>query len=245
MSEIKLGKVNTVSVFEQTVSQLRTYIRGGAIEPGERLPPIEELSNELSVGRSSTREALRVLEAEGLVNVKRGLGTFIAPRSNWKGIRNSDVFAFLGDRSEALRQVLEVRERIEALSASLLAANRSTKDIKVLKAILGEMSRIKDKDGGRKSIEKWSELNTDFHLAISEAGGNEIAFEILSHLLPPFSVSNKVIITISGKLAKQHQEHLAILHTIESGDPQEAESVMRGHIRRIMDELNKIIDNES
>ena len=79
-SPSRLIKVAPVRVFEQAVGQIRELIVTGAWAVGEKLPTEQDLGRQLEVSRSSVREALRVLEAEGLVEVKRGLGTFVCAR---------------------------------------------------------------------------------------------------------------------------------------------------------------------
>ncbi len=83
-----------------------------------------ELSKLLDVGRSSVREALRVLEAEGLIEVRRGSGAYVClspPFNNHTG----ELAQWLHNREQTLEQVLEVRESIEGLTAALAAGHAS------------------------------------------------------------------------------------------------------------------------
>ena len=102
-------KLEPVRVFEQVVQQIRELIVSGELQVGDKLPPEQELERQLSVSRSSIREALRVLEAEGLVEVRRGSGTYITS-STGRNRSRDEVANWLEQREEFLVQELEVRE---------------------------------------------------------------------------------------------------------------------------------------
>ncbi|MCK4897409.1 MAG: FadR family transcriptional regulator, partial [Anaerolineales bacterium] len=127
MGEGKFQKLSSIRVFEQAVEQIRELILSGAFTPGEKLPAEQELSRQLDVSRSSIREALRVLEAEGIIEVKRGAGAFVASNPFQNAIR-SEYVRWLAKREESLIQLLQVRESMEGLTAGL-AASRADKEV--------------------------------------------------------------------------------------------------------------------
>ena len=99
-----------------------------------------ELSKLLNVGRSSVREALRVLEAEGLIEVRRGSGTYVT-RNQALANRAMDLKQWLKLREETLEQVLEVRESIEGLTAGLAAQYSTPEQIEKIQEILDAISQ--------------------------------------------------------------------------------------------------------
>lgn len=235
----KLKSVNRTRVFEQAVEQIRLLIRRGDIPPGDKLPTEQELSAALNMSRSSIREALRVLEAEGLIETRQGSGIFIPlniPKTSVK-----DVMNWLRQREESLVQILEVREYIEGLTASLAARNRSVELISELTTLLDQFSEIGKREGSSINlIDDIANLNTSFHLAICKRAGNDIANEILLHILPSFTESNKAVLYTSQTLKTQIQEHSNILEAIRAGDEEKAEKVMRSHIARVKREIQQI-----
>lgn len=242
MEKVKLRKISRTRYFEQVVDQIRSLIENGEVPVGEKLPTELELSEQLNIGRSSIREALRVLETEGLIEVRQGAGTFVTPRSEWVSSRNAAV-GWLKQRGESLIQLLQVREWLEGLSVSLVAENPTPEVIAELEEILKEMAGLVEEARGdetRLDLEKIAQLNTRFHLTISSYSGNEIAHEILSHILPAFSESNKAVLYTTPELGIQAAEHRSVVEAIKEGDQEKAVRCLRGHISRVRGEIQNI-----
>ena len=244
MSEQKLKSLTPVRIFEQVVDQIRGLILSGDLRPGERLPSEQELEKQLNVSRSSVREALRVLEFEGLVEVRRGSGTYI---SEYSGLANGriEVAKWLKSRGESLSEFLQIREYIEGLSCSL-AAQHVNADIKSeLIEVHNELCKMIDSSEKTESIDvdRLAELDTQFHLAIGRASGNSLVNELISFVVPAFQHGNKAIIYMGSPLASMESDHKKILTAIEAGDPLAAEQTMRKHIVRVRNEIVKSYKN--
>ncbi len=245
MTQSNLRRVETVRIFEQAVEQIRELIGNGTWSPGEKMPTEQELSKEFNVSRSSVREALRVLESEGLIEARRGSGTYVASKLNLRQGR-SEVARWLSNREETLGQVLQVREQIEGLTASLAAVNATPEAISEIKAILDQQTqKIAEQDSeSDESIEALAELDAAFHLAISSASGNDLACEIISHIIPAFSASNVAILYVRHRAEMMEREHREILATLEAHDPTSAERMMRRHIMNVRTEITSGPDKE-
>jgi GntR family transcriptional repressor for pyruvate dehydrogenase complex len=240
MADLKLKKLEPVRVFEQAVEQIRGAILLGTFSAGEKLPAEQELSEQLNVGRSSIREALRVLEAEGLIEVRRGSGAYVTANPLQNTVR-SEYVHWLAQREESLIQLLQVREGIEGLTASLLAVSATEEMLDKLREILSAQTDmlatfdISDED----RIDQLAQLDEDFHLEISKASGNNIAYEIISHIIPAYNESNKAVIYVGGRTQRMVKEHRQILEAIETRDPVLAEKAMRAHIARVRSEIQR------
>jgi GntR family transcriptional repressor for pyruvate dehydrogenase complex len=237
----KLQKVNQIRTFEHASDQIRTLIKNRQILPGEKLPTEQELCEALNIGRSSIREALRVLEAEGLIEVRRGSGAYITSNTT-KILTSVEALDWLKPRGESLIQILEVREHIERLTVSLVTRAHSKDLILDLNAILDQLIELGKQKKSKIDLNEVTNLNTQFHLSISKASGNDIAHEILMHLLPAFSKSNKLILLMQLPLDRQISEHREIITSIQKGDPDRAEQVIEKHIKRILEEIQRIED---
>jgi GntR family transcriptional regulator, transcriptional repressor for pyruvate dehydrogenase complex len=231
----KLQKLAPVRIFEQAVEQIRALISSGALTVGEKLPPEQELSKQLGVSRSSVREALRVLEAEGSIEIRRGSGAFIsvrpAPGRNLRG----ELLQWLGQREETLEQVLEVRESIEALTASLAARSASPEALEEIRSIVEEQEKLSQglNGNGDLGIDALARLDGLFHLAVSSAGGNDIAHEIIRHMILAFNESNKAVLYLGHRVEKMQSEHRQILAALEARDANAAAEAMRAHIQQV------------
>jgi GntR family transcriptional repressor for pyruvate dehydrogenase complex len=230
----RLSKVLPVRIFEQAVEQIRDLIASGAIVPGEKLPTEQDLGRQFNVSRSSVREALRVLEAEGLVEVKRGLGTFVCQKPAARATPN-DLSHWLELRGETLEQVLQVREAVEGLTAALAAVHASAAQLDEIRAIVMQQERMiaKISADGEEQAEELSRLDVAFHLAIGAASGNDIANEIISHIIPAFQWSNRAVLYLCKRAQKMDKEHNDVLSALEARDPAAAETAMRNHISRV------------
>lgn len=231
---LRLQKVTPQRIFEQAVDQIRELIRTGSLSVGQKLPTEQELSKQLNVSRSSVREALRVLESEGLVDVRRGSGTFIAaPPARSQLDQNSAQW--LEQREEALEQVLEVRESIEKLAVSLAASRASDAALSDLRGIVEAQShQIQTMlSSGEDDYDVLSQLDAEFHLAISAASGNDVVHEIIAHLVPAFNESNKAVLYVSRRMLNMENEHRAILQALEKRDPAAAAQAIQNHIASV------------
>jgi DNA-binding FadR family transcriptional regulator len=113
----------------EVVHLIGLRIMSGELEPGDPLPPEDELTSDLAVSRTVLREAVRVLAAKGLVVARPKVGTRVGPRSDWN-ILDPDVLSWRAEASNDIRlyeETTEVRLAIEPL-ASRLAARTSRLD---------------------------------------------------------------------------------------------------------------------
>jgi GntR family transcriptional regulator, transcriptional repressor for pyruvate dehydrogenase complex len=231
----KLQKLAPVRIFEQAVEQIRALISSGALTVGEKLPTEQELSKQLGVSRSSVREALRVLEAEGSIEIRRGSGAFISVRPMLGRKHRGELVQWLGQREETLEQVLEVRESMEALTASLAARAASPEALAEIRAIVNEQEKLSRglNGNGDLGVDALARLDGLFHLAVSSASGNDIAHEIISHMILAFNESNKAVLYLGQRAEKMESEHRQILAALEARDANAAAEAMRVHIQQV------------
>ena len=241
MDKPMLSKVKSVRVFEQAVEQLRKAILGGDYGTGQRLPTEQELAELLGVGRSTIREALRVLEAEGLIAVRRGSGAYVVMDANSRATRGS-VIQWLAQREETVFQILDVRERIEGLTAALAAKCCDPGTLEGLRRIVDSQTAVSASEDAGKKVDQLADLDIEFHLALGAACGNDIANEIVSHIVPAFSRANRAVLWIGSRIEESVVEHQGILRAVEAGDSIEAERLMRAHVRGVHQDLKRHIE---
>src|SRR5882757_6335597 len=124
------------SLAEEVAEQLRKAIADGKYKTGEQLPTEPELMKQFGVGRSSVREAIRILANSGLLRVQQGVGTFIEAST---GI--NEPFHQRLKRAEA-HDLNEVRQLLEMKIAEKAAANRTEEDLEKIKAKLDKRTAV-------------------------------------------------------------------------------------------------------
>jgi DNA-binding GntR family transcriptional regulator len=185
--------------------EIRSAILSGDLSPGERLKQ-ERLAADLNVSRIPVREALRILESEGLVEND--------PR---RGSRVVDV------TPQRAADVLAVRGTLEGLAARLAAGRVTKDDIESLRSIVGE---------GRKATEDSdhaaaNESHTRFHLELARVSGNSYLYEEFAAM--PAKTEWIVYTLLKSRGPISWAEHEAIVDAVAGGEADRAENLTRQH----------------
>jgi DNA-binding FadR family transcriptional regulator len=138
----------------------------GRIRPGEGLPNTQDLSAELGVSRSALREAIKVLGAKGMLEVRPRTGTRVLPRSSWN-LMDPELLGWCGPSLDAdlVRSLLECRHLIEPGAAALAAQRATNPQLAAIEAALERMAQAP-------SLDERVEADLDFHVAVLRASGN-------------------------------------------------------------------------
>jgi DNA-binding FadR family transcriptional regulator len=208
-------------LIEITVEHLVKYIIDNDVRPRSKLPSEYELAKELSVGRSTVREALKLLAGRNILEVRQGAGTFVV--GDRMGIPDDPLgFIFMRDKKRLIKDLLEVRMMIEPRIASLAAASASDEDIAEIRRLCYEVDELihEEKDYSKKDIA--------FHAKIATSSGNSV----IPNLLPILQEAIQLFTDASkNRLTTVTMEtHHEILRAIEAHDPIAAGDAMTLHI---------------
>ena len=224
MTELGLTKVRRVRSFDDIVAQLREAIISGRLAPGERLPGERRLCEEFGVGRPTLREALRSLEAVGLIEVRPGKsgGSYAAaPAASTLG---DALAALVNLRGASLDDLAEYRVDFETENAGWAARRADAGDIATLQALVAE---AKAAGAGADVVE----IDVRWHEALAQATENRLRIGIAlgiheavlhRHRTAAQRVDDQVG-TIPADLA-------AITQAVAAGDAEQARQRMRAHI---------------
>lgn len=196
------------SLPEAVAERVTEAIRSGVLKPGQRIVE-STLARQLGVSRGPLREALKALEANHLVETRRGRGTYVAKLT-----------------SDQLLEMIAVRAVLEGLAARLVTA-RATPEIVAELTGLHEAIR-KQAAAGRTS--RWRDLDWQFHETVCRLSGNEFllkAWQLMSNLVRLFLHSHPAYEREVESVLCNHERFLAAL---SSGDPEQAEAIFRGTI---------------
>lgn len=199
----------------QTLASLRLLIE--ELPYGARLPSESQLAEELGVGRSTVREAVRVLAHLGLVEARQGSGTYVC----------EPVPSDLQRRMHEARadEVFEARSELESAIARLAAARRSAKHLKDMKGSLQRCRRA----AAAGDVEAFLAADNDFHTAVVVAAGNSVLADIYSDLRASHAIVASVIAPYVD-LGQAVTLHDAVLDAINAKDPDAADAATRHHL---------------
>jgi len=163
----------------QVTDALADYVEDARLQAGDRLPAERELMADLRVGRSTIREAIRHFQALGVIETRKGSGTYLLKPVS-KATIHMPLSLNATDLRNALLQTLEVRRGIECEAGMVAAMKRTQQDLVIIEEKLNEMERV--------HLEKGTSGPEDlaFHLAIYDASHNPLFRQLLEQMRETF-----------------------------------------------------------
>ncbi|WP_199430272.1 FadR/GntR family transcriptional regulator [Qaidamihabitans albus] len=217
-----LAATHRSGLVDQVIGQLREAIRKGEWPVGERIPTEPELVAGLGVGRNTVREAVRALAHSGLLEVRQGDGTYVRATSEVSGA----VRRLCGSE---LREVLQVRRTLEVEGARLAATERTDAEL----AAITEWLDLRDRAQAGNDFERFVRTDTEFHLAVVQAGHNTLLTELYRGLTEVITAS--VATTSQTDVSGSNEiEHRGLLAAIADGDPDRAAAEARGFLDELL-----------
>jgi DNA-binding FadR family transcriptional regulator len=207
------------------VEELRERILRGELAEGTALPPERELVVQTRMSRTTVREALRILEVQGLVRIRAGRagGAFVQRPGNESV--TSSLSLLIRGRQIRLAAVLETREAIEPICAQLAAEHRTDADITALKAA---NAPIGDPNS---SLVDFLQANVDWHVAVATATHNELIAAFMTALSHAIYTSTENEGFVDAEVRKvTARAHTSITQAIEKRDTAAAVRRMSRHV---------------
>ncbi|MFF0267854.1 GntR family transcriptional regulator [Kribbella sp. NPDC004536] len=195
-----------VALREQVLAELRRRIVDGEYREGERLTELR-LADDFGVSRNPVREALRVVEAEGFVQILPRRGAVVATLDE-----------------TAVRDLFAVREQLETLAAGLAAERATPAGIAALRALVDEAATAT----AAKDFDRVAELNSEFHRTVIELSANRwllsMSAAMYHHVHWVFRAG------AAQRAPHSSEEHVRLIDAIEAGDPEAAAEAARSHV---------------
>ena len=211
---------DATSLHGRVVDELRRLIVQRRFRPGERLVE-ERLAEELGVSRNPVREAIRMLAAEGLVEVNANRGASVASMT-----------------AQEARETIELRALLEGHNARLATRRQDREVIKRIQAVLTRGALAVSH--GR--FEQLGALNHEFHAELAAASQNTVLGDMLKRLRDRTAMLFAT--DDPGYQQRTWTEHAAILHAIVEGDERRAAALAAEHVMRAGSDYFLAIDTE-
>lgn len=218
--------------------ELLDRIIAGDFPPGSSVPGELELCAKHEVSRMTVREAMKTLEAQRILSVERGRGTFVNPLSRWASLEAVLRAASEGQNEAAASvQLIELRRMLETGACELAAARISDVDIQALFGHVAAMRAAHEVN----NVAAFVEADLAFHDLILRSSENvfvAVLFEPLHRVLEKRRAETSAVTTIQEHAIGHHQN---IAVALESRDPAKAREAMDSHMQQTLDDLKTLV----
>ncbi len=219
-------------VYELIAERLLAQISEKRLRPGDPLPTERELMQSYRVGRSSVREALRILESKGLIKSANNGAFAIA---EYGSMLNHSLHLLLALQETNLRELFEVRKILEVEAAALAATRRTDEDLTRMARSIDEMV------DGLSSQDRYITADLQFHLTVAEATRNRITLHMMHAIRELLHRALGSIYHIPGSPQRSIAQHRSILEAIATGHPDDARQRMREHLLRVQGDIQDVL----
>lgn len=228
-----LNPIERGSLVDVVGEQIRQSIEGGGYRSGDRLPSEPELTAQLGVSRTVLREAIKRLQTDGLVTIRRGIGTYVADRSDLTNcLRLVRTAMALSPRE--LLQYVELREAVEVHAVRRAALEATDREITEVEALCGEMED---------EAQDWDvamQLDLQFHLRLVDIGKNALMRGILEILHEHILEGMRRTTPQPRQCTMSRRVHMGIVEAVRNRDPDAAEAAIRDHMNILVRRLQEL-----
>jgi len=208
-------------VWRATVDHLRTMIDSGRLPAGSRLPAERALCEQLGISRGSLRQALRVLDSIGYVQVRPGSGTYVRETVDEQPLRS-----WFSEHEQLVEKLFDLRTTVEPTLAERLALQHTPRVLERLEGTVEEMDRAAA-DGDMLRV---IAADAEFHRVIAGNAGNDDVTDLLRSVLSLVGEERRAALRLPGQIRKAVDEHRAILEAIRRSDAAAARDITRRHL---------------
>ena len=225
-------------IFQDIVDQIQEAILNGSVKSGDMLPAERELKEMFETSRGTLREALRVLEQKGLIEIKLGVGGGAMVKSANSEQIGESLDILIRSQRVSLSHLCEFREGVEGDVVALAAQRATAADILHLKELLKEAKKHAEKGGTHR--DPFIEADKKLHLAMAQISRNPIYISILQMVHNNIHRYYDNFLHMEKRELMENYEDLCdIVQAVEKGDEEKSKSLAQSHIRRFSDYMEK------
>jgi GntR family transcriptional regulator, transcriptional repressor for pyruvate dehydrogenase complex len=210
----------------QVAEQIQGLILARHFQVGDRLPPERDLCEQFKVSRTVIREAIRLLEAKGLIISYGGSGSYVSAIQSSDVVNSLEMYIATQNIEMPYADLMEIRRVIEVQVAVLAAERAKPDDIAQLDQIL-QNQRFALNDPAL-----FAQYDLEFHMSMARATGNHLFELILSPIVEPLYEGRRLSSEIPGVAQEAINLHQAVLDRIKSGDAEGAGEAMSAHLEQ-------------
>ena len=225
----KAAKQNRI--FQDVVEQIQETILSGKLKPGEMLPAERELKEVLQVSRGTLREALRVLEQKGLIEIKLGVGGGAVVQDMSYDQMNESLALLIRYQKVSLQHLSEFRVGVEGRVTALAAARATPADVIRLKSMLEQAREFVEK--GSAFQKEFVEVDKQIHLALAEITGNPVYISLHHTVHDNIDQYYESFLSMKQRELEENFTDLgSIVDAVEKKDVEQARQLAEAHVLR-------------
>jgi GntR family transcriptional repressor for pyruvate dehydrogenase complex len=232
------GPIAKRKTYELVAERLVELIGDRSLQSGDQLPTERELTETFGVGRSSIREALRMLESQGVIRPGNGTAFAVAEASN--PLESSLQLVFALDDRTGIHDLYELRRIIDCEAAALAAERRTPEHLVEMEEAIEAMSAALASDN-RDAL--FVQADIRFHMAIAEATRNRLILYSMQAAREILRRALLTIVQVPRSPESAVHEHRAVWEAIQVGNPDWARNAMREHLERVERDAEKGVAN--
>lgn len=214
------------ALYQRIANHVRELIVTEQLHPGERLPAERDLARMLGVSRVPVREAMRTLAAQGLVEIRRGRGMFVASSSVEATV--DELTKELLKQRDLLSELFAVRRLLEPASAQWAATRATEEDVAKLVRLTDDMETAGEEEPP--DYDRIGERDTQLHVQIAEAADNRVLVRIMQAIQDLHREQLETSLRYRDRVHETLHDHQRLVSAIAAGDPVEAREAMVDHL---------------
>ena len=225
-------------IFQDVVEQIQEAIISGRLNVGDRLPAERELKEMLQTSRSTLREALRVLEQKGLIEIKLGMGGGALVKTVSSDQVSESLDLLIRSQKVSLNHIAEFREKVEGDIAAIAARKATKENIKVMKKLLENARNAVEK--GNDGHQIFIKADKEIHLYFAQISENPIYISILKTIHDNINRYYDQYLSMEEREMKENLRDLEnVIQAVENGRDEDACNLVRSHVRRFSSYMEK------
>ncbi|MFZ4859153.1 MAG: FadR/GntR family transcriptional regulator [Desulfuromonadaceae bacterium] len=224
-------QVKQSKAYQDVVDQIQEAIMAGTLKAGNLLPAERELKERFGVSRGTLREALRVLEQKGLIEIRTGVSGGSMVREVNSDTLSDNLGLLIRNCAVSLNDLAEFREEMEGSVAALAAQRAGEGDVALLRELLSEAEASLKK--GRPGWDAFIRTDEQVHLALARMSGNLLFLTVLQSLYVNIHTYYVKYLPRNKALLQENLSDLsALVAAIAAHDAAKAREVAQSHVRR-------------
>lgn len=235
--QTNMKEIKRIPVTKQVMDSIKESIIEGKYPIGSKLPTEVKLCEMLNVSRSTVREAMRSLQAEGYVELVAGKGAFVL---DTHGHNYDTIRTWFIESAPNLKDSTEVREALETLQVAKAIKRGTHEELQELKAIHQQFIE----ENKSNNVSALADLDEKFHTQICKMAHNALLSKI--NVLTTHDLRKYRYMSISVKENSDNtiREHELIIRAIEEHDPHKASAYMLAHLGSSLTDINKVLQGQ-